>query len=59
MGLHDKKIEGASQFVSYFEPVVKIMRDLGGEAKPRQVLDEIIQRYDIPEAFLALMNKKR
>ena len=57
MGLHDQKIEGVPQFVSYFVPVVQIMRELGGQARPRQVFDELIKRNDIPEDFLALTNK--
>lgn len=57
MGLHDQKIEGVPQFVSYFAPVIEIMRDLGGQARPRQVFDELIKRNDIPEDFLALSNK--
>jgi 5-methylcytosine-specific restriction protein B len=57
MGLHDQKIEGVPQFVSYFVPVIEIMRDLGGQARPRQIFDELIKRHDIPESFLALTNK--
>ena len=57
MGLHDQKIEGVPQFVSYFVPVIEIMRDLGGQARPRQIFDELIKRHGIPEDFLALTNK--
>lgn len=57
MGLHDHKIEGVPQFVSYFVPVIEIMRDLGGQARPRQIFDELIKRHDIPESFLSLANK--
>ena len=57
MGLHDQKIEGVPQFVSYFVPVIEIMRELGGQARPRQIFDELIKRHDIPEDFLALTNK--
>jgi 5-methylcytosine-specific restriction enzyme B len=56
MGLHDDKIDGVPQFVSYFVPLVEIMRDLGGEARPRQVFDALITRHAIPEDFLALTN---
>jgi len=56
MGLYDEKIDGVPQFVSYFAPVVEIMRELGGEARPRQVFDELIKRHAIPEEFLALTN---
>ena len=57
MGLHEQKIEGVPQFVSYFVPVVEILRDLGGQARPRQVFDELIKRHQISEDFLALTNK--
>jgi len=57
VGLHDQKIDGVPQFVSYFVPVTEIMRDLGGQARPRQVFDELIKRHEIPEDFLALTNK--
>lgn len=57
MGLHEQKIEGVPQFVSYFVPLIEIMRDFGGQARPRDVFDELIKRYTIPESFLALTNK--
>jgi len=57
MGLHEQKIGGVPQFVSYFAPVIEIMRDLGGQARPRQVFDELIKRHHIPQDFLALTNK--
>lgn len=57
MGLHDQKIEGVPQFVSYFVPVTEIMRDKGGQARPREVFDELVKRHEIPEDFLALTNK--
>lgn len=57
MELHEQKIDGVPQFVSYFAPVIQIMRDLGGQARPRQVFEELIARYQIPQEFLALTNK--
>ncbi len=57
LGLHDQKIDGVPQFVSYFEPVIQIMRDFGGQARPRQIFDELIKRYEIPQEFLDLTNK--
>ena len=56
MGLQDDKIDGVPQFVSYFVPLVEIMRDMGGEARPRQVFDALITRHAIPDDFLALTN---
>ena len=57
MGIHEEKIDSVPQFVSYFVPLVEIMRDLGGQAKPRQIFDEVIKRHDIPESYLALTDK--
>ncbi len=57
MGLHDHKMDGVPQFVSYFAPVIEIMRDLGGQGRPRQVFDELVKRHGIPESFLSLTNK--
>jgi len=57
MGLHEQKIEGVPQFVSYFVPVIEIMRDLGGQVRPRQVFEELIKRHQIPQDFLELTNK--
>lgn len=57
MGLHDQKIEGVPQFVSYFVPIIQIMRDLGGQARPKQIFDELIKRHEIPQTFLDLTNK--
>ncbi len=57
MALHDQKIAGVPQFVSYFAPVIEIMRDLGGQARPRQIFDELIKRYEISPNFLGLTNK--
>lgn len=57
MGPHEQKIDGVPQFVSYFAPVVEIMRDLGGQARPRQVFEELINRHKIPQDFLELTNK--
>ena len=57
MGLHDQKIEGVPQFVSCFTLVVEIMRDIGGQARPRQIFDELIKRHEIPDSFLSLTNK--
>lgn len=58
MPLHTYKIDKAPQFVSYFKPVLEVIREFGGIATPRQVYDEIAKKYDVPVEFLALKNKK-
>lgn len=57
MSLFEQKIEGVPQFVSYFAPVLDVMRDLGGQARPKQVFEEIAKRHDVPEDFLNQTNK--
>jgi len=58
MGLHEKKIAGVPQFVSYFVPVIESMRQFEGQAQPKQVFQKIIGNYEIPAEFLALTHKK-
>ncbi|WP_220446039.1 AAA family ATPase [Novosphingobium umbonatum] len=57
MGIYDEKIAGAPQFVSYFGPMLDILRDLGGKAAPKQIFDAIIERYSVPDEFLQQANK--
>lgn len=57
MGLFEQKLEGVPQFVSYFGPVMEVLRDLGGQARPKQVFEEIATRHEVPEDFLNQTNK--
>ena len=57
MGIHEDKIEGVPQFVSYFGPLLETLRDLGGQARPKQIYGEIVKRYNIPDTFLDEKNK--
>jgi len=43
--------------VSYFGPVLDILRELGGQAKPKQVFEQIAERYEVPADFLSQTNK--
>lgn len=43
MSVFHAKIEGAPQFVSYFEPVRRALLHFGGQATPRQVYDYIAE----------------
>ena len=56
MGIHEEKIDGVPQFVSYFGPLLEILRDLGGQARPKQIFDEIRRRYGVPDEFLEQIN---
>lgn len=57
MSLFERKIDGAPQFVSYFAPVLEVLRDFGGQAKPKEVADEIAKRHNATEEFLNQTNK--
>jgi len=57
VSLFDQKIDGVPQFVSYFMPVLEVLRDVGGQAKPKDVMDEIASRYDLPEEAMKQTNK--
>lgn len=57
MSLFEQKIEGVPQFVSYFAPVLEVLRDLGGQARPKEVFDEIAKRHEVPDEFLEQTNK--
>lgn len=57
MSLFDQKIEGVPQFVSYFAPILEVLRDLEGQARPKQVFEEIAKRHEVPEDFLNQTNK--
>lgn len=57
VGIHEDKIEGVPQFVSYFGPLLEILRDLGGQARPKQIYDEIRKRYSLPDGFLEQTNR--
>lgn len=51
MSLFEQKIEGVSQFVSYFAPVLEVLRDLGGQARPKEVFEEIVKRHRCPTSL--------
>ena len=57
MNVFEEKIKGVPQFVSYFGPILDILRDLGGQAKPAQVYDELVSRYEMPESLQNQVNK--
>lgn len=57
VSLFEQKIEGVPQFVSYFSPVLEVVSDLGGQARPKQVFEEIAKRHEVPEDFLNQTNK--
>ncbi|NBU27077.1 MAG: AAA family ATPase [Caulobacteraceae bacterium] len=57
MRIYEEKIAGAPQFVSYFGPLLDVLRYLGDEAAPSQIFETIIRQYDVPDEFLLQTNK--
>lgn len=57
LGVYDEKIEGLPQFASYFAPVLEIVRNLGGQARPRQVFQALVERHGVPVEFLERTNR--
>lgn len=53
MSVFDSKIDGVPQFVSYFAAVLRAMRQLGGQASPRQVFDHIVNHEGLTPENLA------
>lgn len=49
--------EAGPRFVQYFGPVLDALRDLGGEAKPKDVYAWISKKLPVPESETNAMNK--
>ena len=57
MSVFHAKIEGVPQFVSYFAPVLRAMRQLGGQATPRQVYAHIAEHEGLSAEDMAQTKK--
>jgi restriction endonuclease Mrr len=57
LSVHEEKIEGLPQFASYFAPVLEIVCGLGGQARPRQVFQALVERHEVPAEFLERTNR--
>lgn len=57
MSVFHTKIEGVPQFVSYFAPVHRAMRQLGGQATPKQVYAYIAEHEGLSSEDMAQTNK--
>ena len=44
--LEFESVSKGSDFIKYFKPIVEIIDELGGSAKPSEVIDAIFDRYD-------------
>lgn len=47
-----KKRTGKTEFVKWFGPVLEALRDLGGSAKPREIVEWIGEKYKVPDEIL-------
>lgn len=57
MSVFHTKIEGVPQFVSYFAPVHRAMRQLGGQATPKQVYAYIAEHEGLSSEDMAQTNQ--
>ncbi|WP_155890874.1 AAA family ATPase [Desulfuromonas sp. TF] len=53
----EKQKKAGPRFVTYFAPVLDALRELGGEAKPADVLDWISSHIEVPQAEIEGVNK--
>ena len=49
--------EYGSEFLGFMNPVLDVMREKGGQARPREVYDAIAQRLDLSEKERTVTNK--
>ena len=47
-----KKRTGKTEFVKWFGPVLEALRELGGSAKPREIVEWIGEKYKVPDEIL-------
>jgi restriction system protein len=47
-----KKRTGKTEFVKWFGPVLEALRELGGSAKPREIVEWIGEKHKVPEEIL-------
>ena len=57
MSLFHTKIDGVPQFVSYFAPVHRAMRHLGGQATPKQVYAYLTEHEGLTPEDMAHVNQ--
>ncbi len=47
-----KKRTGKTEFVKWFGPVLEALRELGGSARPREIVEWIGEKYKVPDEIL-------
>lgn len=51
------KITKGPDFIKYIVPIIEVLNELGGSGNPSEVTDLIIEKYNISEEELSLVNK--
>lgn len=51
-----KKTKGPD-FIKYIVPIIEVLNELGGSGNPSEVTDLIIEKYNVSEEELSLLNK--
>jgi len=57
MSKKEIKIVKGPDFTKYFVPIIEVLNELGGSGNPSEVTDLIIEKYNISEDELNLVNK--
>jgi 5-methylcytosine-specific restriction protein B len=57
LNIYERKIAGVPQFVSYFQPVIEALQELGGQGSPNQVYAALKERYPPPDDIATQLNK--
>lgn len=52
----DKKVNGP-EFIRFFQPILEILRALGGSGNAGEVVDSVIERMNISDNELSVLNK--
>ncbi len=52
----DKKINGP-EFIRFFQPILDVLRELGGSGNAGEVVDSVVERMNITDAELSVLNK--
>jgi len=45
----DRAMPSGPKFIRFFWPIVKALRELGGSAKPREVVDLVVEMLQVPD----------
>lgn len=57
MNIFEEKIDGAPQFVTFFGPIIRALKEMGGEGKSADVIEELVNTYSMPDSIRNQVNK--